>query len=152
MRATITTNEEPMLLTIKGKWLEAIVHMTKFRFLALPHLKQVQFLISIRIHNKFHWSPTFTLIGFHKDNEQFLSKMESSLRGGDLVIIFEPIVSKYDVQCSVKHKIDFDWNGFFKKTFQHFKITNIFLCDPYKQLFYHIFCWTTIIFFPIFFL
>jgi hypothetical protein len=34
--------------------------------------------------------------------------MESSLCGGDLVIIFEPIVSKYDVQRSVKHKIDFD--------------------------------------------
>jgi hypothetical protein len=54
MCATIITNEEPMLLTIKGKWLEAIVHMTKFVFLALPHLKQVQLLISIRIHNKFH--------------------------------------------------------------------------------------------------
>jgi hypothetical protein len=34
--------------------------------------------------------------------------MESSLHGGDLVIIFEPIVSKDDVQHSVKHKIDFD--------------------------------------------
>jgi len=47
LRATITTNKEPMLLTIKGKWLEAIVHMTKFRFLALPHSKQVQLFISI---------------------------------------------------------------------------------------------------------
>jgi hypothetical protein len=34
--------------------------------------------------------------------------MESSLCGGDLVTIFEPIVSKDDVQCSVKHKLDFD--------------------------------------------
>jgi BarA-like signal transduction histidine kinase len=52
--ATIITNKEPMLLTIKGKWLEAIVHMTKLLFLALPQSKQIQLLISIRIHNKFH--------------------------------------------------------------------------------------------------
>ncbi len=25
-----------------------------------------------------------------------------------LVIIFEPIISKDDVQCNVKHKLDFD--------------------------------------------
>jgi hypothetical protein len=42
-----------MLLIIEGKWLEAIVHMTKFEFLDLPHPKQVQFLISICIHGKF---------------------------------------------------------------------------------------------------
>jgi hypothetical protein len=34
--------------------------------------------------------------------------MESSLCGGDLVIIFYSIVSKDDVQCSVQHKLDFD--------------------------------------------
>jgi hypothetical protein len=34
--------------------------------------------------------------------------MEFNLCGGDLVIIFEPIVSKDYVQCSVKHKLDFD--------------------------------------------
>jgi hypothetical protein len=38
----------------------------------------------------------------------FLPKMESSLCDGDLVTIFEPIVSKDDVQCIVKHKLDFD--------------------------------------------
>jgi hypothetical protein len=84
------------------------VHMTKFVVLALPQSKQIQLLISIQIHNKFHWSPTFALIGFHKDNEHFLPKMESSLCGRNLVIIFEPIVSKDDVQCSAQHKLDFD--------------------------------------------
>ncbi len=31
----ITTNDEPMLLTIDNKWLEAIIHMIEFEFLDL---------------------------------------------------------------------------------------------------------------------
>jgi hypothetical protein len=42
-----------VLLTIEGKWLEAIVHMKEFEFLDLSHPKQVQLLISINIHGKF---------------------------------------------------------------------------------------------------
>jgi hypothetical protein len=49
---SIATNDEPMLLTIKGKWLEIIVHMTEFEFLDLLHQKQVQFLILICIHER----------------------------------------------------------------------------------------------------
>jgi len=33
LRGSIATNDEPMLLVIKGKWLETIVHMTKSEFL-----------------------------------------------------------------------------------------------------------------------
>jgi hypothetical protein len=37
IRGSITTNDEHVLLTIEGKWLEGIVHMTEFKFLDLPH-------------------------------------------------------------------------------------------------------------------
>jgi hypothetical protein len=50
-----------VLLTIKGKWLKAIVHVIEFEFLDLPCPKQVQFLISIHIHGKNHLSTTFAL-------------------------------------------------------------------------------------------
>jgi hypothetical protein len=51
---SITTNDELMLLTIEGKWFEAIVHMmTKSKFLYLFHPKQVQLFISIDIHGKY---------------------------------------------------------------------------------------------------
>jgi hypothetical protein len=57
-----------MLLTIyKCKWLEAIMHMTKSKFLDLPRPKQVQLLISIHIHGKFHLSTTFALVGFQEN-------------------------------------------------------------------------------------
>ncbi len=49
---SIATNDELVLLTIEGKWLEAIVAMRKFEFLDLFRPKQVQFFISIRIHGK----------------------------------------------------------------------------------------------------
>ncbi len=60
-------NDEHVLLTIEGKWLEAIVHMTKFEFLDLPRLKQVQLLISIHIHGKFRLSTTYALVGFQEN-------------------------------------------------------------------------------------
>jgi len=62
----ITTNDELALLTIKGKWLEAIVHMTEFEFLDLPHPKQVQHLNSIRIYGKIWLLTTFALINFQE--------------------------------------------------------------------------------------
>ncbi len=61
---SVATNDEPMLLTIEGKWLEAIVHMMESEFLDLLHAKQVQLFISIHIHGKFQLSPTFALVGF----------------------------------------------------------------------------------------
>jgi len=64
----ITTNDEHVLLTIKGKWLEAIVHMTKSEFLDLPHPKQVQLLISIWIHGKFRLVTKFAFIPKSKWN------------------------------------------------------------------------------------
>jgi hypothetical protein len=50
---SITTNDEPMLLTIEGKWLEVIAHMIEFEFLDLPCPKQIQLFILIHIHGKF---------------------------------------------------------------------------------------------------
>jgi hypothetical protein len=35
LHGSIATNDEPVLLIIEGKWLEAILHMTKFKFLDL---------------------------------------------------------------------------------------------------------------------
>ncbi len=49
---SITTNDELVLLTIKGKWLEVIMHVTKSEFLDFLHSKQVQLFISICIHGK----------------------------------------------------------------------------------------------------
>jgi hypothetical protein len=47
---SIATNDKHVLLIIKGKWLEAIVHMTISEFLDLPRPKQIQLLISIIYH------------------------------------------------------------------------------------------------------
>jgi hypothetical protein len=54
-------------LAIKGKWLEAIVHMTNFEFLNLVRPKQVQLLISIHVCGKFELLLTFAHIGLQKD-------------------------------------------------------------------------------------
>jgi hypothetical protein len=62
-----------MLLTIEGKWLEAIVHMTESKFLDLLCSKQVQLLISICIHGKFHLSTTFAFIGFQENMRNFIA-------------------------------------------------------------------------------
>jgi hypothetical protein len=63
---SIITNDEHMLLTIENKWLETIVHMTKFELLDLPYPKQVQLFISIHIHGKFCLSTTSALVSFQK--------------------------------------------------------------------------------------
>jgi hypothetical protein len=56
-----------MLWTIEGKWLETIMHMIEFEFLNLHYPKQIQFFISIWIHEFFLLLYTFTLICFQKD-------------------------------------------------------------------------------------
>jgi hypothetical protein len=66
---SIATNDELVLLTIEGKWLEIIVHMTEFEFVDLPCLKQIQLLISIRIHGKFCLLTTSTLVGIQKNTQ-----------------------------------------------------------------------------------
>jgi uncharacterized protein YlzI (FlbEa/FlbD family) len=53
-RGFIETIDKPMLLIIEGKWLQAIVHMTKSEILNLPPPKQIQLLVSIHIHGNFH--------------------------------------------------------------------------------------------------
>ncbi len=58
----ITINDELVLLTIEGKWFEAIMHMIESEFLDLPCLKQVQ--LFLHIHNKFQLLPTFAFVGF----------------------------------------------------------------------------------------
>jgi hypothetical protein len=67
VHGSIVTNNEHVLLIIEDKWLEVIVHMTKFKFLDLLHSKQVQLFISIHIHGKFHLLTTPVLVGFQKD-------------------------------------------------------------------------------------
>jgi hypothetical protein len=53
LHGSIATKDEPILLIIEGKWLEVIMHMSKFEFMDLPCPKQVQLLISIGIQGKF---------------------------------------------------------------------------------------------------
>jgi hypothetical protein len=65
-RGFITTTDEHVLFTIKGKWLETIVNMTKSEFLDLPHLKQLQLLISIRYMLSFACQPHLPLLAFKK--------------------------------------------------------------------------------------
>jgi hypothetical protein len=60
------------MLTIKGKWLETIVHMLESTFLNLPCPKQVEFFISIQIHGKY---------------TNFTPRGESSLHGEDLIVV-----------------------------------------------------------------
>jgi hypothetical protein len=50
LHGSIATNDELVLLTIEGKWLEVIVHMIESEFMDLLHPKQVQLLISIIHH------------------------------------------------------------------------------------------------------
>ncbi len=71
---SIATNDEPVLLTIEGKWLETIVHMTEFEFLDLLSLKQVQLLISICIHIKFCLSTNLPLLAFKKTSNNLSHK------------------------------------------------------------------------------
>jgi hypothetical protein len=67
LRGSTATNDDHVLLTIEGKWLEAIVHMTKSEFLNLLCPKQVQLLISIRIYGKFRLLTTSTFIDLKKN-------------------------------------------------------------------------------------
>ncbi len=76
-----------VLLTIKCKWLEAIVHVTQFEFLDLLHPKQVQLFISIRIHGKFHLSTTFALVGFQENIQQFIPQSETNLKDEVLLLL-----------------------------------------------------------------
>ncbi len=98
---SIVTNDGRILLTIKGKWLEAVVHMIEFEFLNLAHSKQVQLLISIRVCGKFQLLPTSTLIGFLKNIQKFILKAERNLSVEGLVA---PLVinSTNNVQHNVK--------------------------------------------------
>ncbi len=70
-----------MLLSIEGKWLKVIVHMTKSEILILLHLKQVQLLISIRIQGKFRLSTISTLVGFQKDIQQLYLTSKNLFKG-----------------------------------------------------------------------
>jgi hypothetical protein len=90
-----------VLLTIEGKWLETIVHMTSFEFLNLPCPKQVQLLISIHIHGEFCLLTTSTLVGFQKDIKQFIPQVETSLKG-ETSIVPSTIIVNENVQRSVK--------------------------------------------------
>ncbi len=61
------------------------MHMIKFEFLDLLHLKQIKFIISIHIHGKFHLSITFAFVGFQKDIHLFIPQIKIGLKGKALV-------------------------------------------------------------------
>jgi hypothetical protein len=86
---SITTNDELVLLTIEGKWLETIVHMIESKILDLPHLELVQFLISIHIHGNFQLLTTSTLVGFQKNIRQCIPQVEISLKAKGLITLFD---------------------------------------------------------------
>jgi hypothetical protein len=86
---SITTNDELVLLTIEGKWLETIVHMIESKILDLPHLELVQFLISIHIHGNFQLLTTSTLVGFQKNIRQCIPQVEISLKAKGLITFFD---------------------------------------------------------------
>jgi hypothetical protein len=74
LHASIATNNELMLLTIDGKWLKAIVHMTRMHSLIF-FFQKVQFLITNYIHNKFQFSLTSFFVGYQENIQQFIPKV-----------------------------------------------------------------------------
>jgi hypothetical protein len=60
--------------------------MTRFKFLNLTCLKQVQLFISICICGKFQLLFTCALVGFQEDIQQFISKVEKNLNVEGLVV------------------------------------------------------------------
>ncbi len=102
---SIATNDEPMLLTIEGKWFETIMHiMTKFRFLYVFHPKQVQLFISVDIHDKYWLSLTFALIGFQEGIRQCIPQVKTNLKDKGLVAPLAIIMSN----VTWNTKLDFD--------------------------------------------
>jgi hypothetical protein len=91
------------LLTIEGKWVEVIMHMTKFAFLNLICLKQVQIFISFVVNH--NCCPH--LVGIKENIQQFISQVEVSLHGEILVAILA-IVPNDDAHYNMKCKLDFD--------------------------------------------
>jgi hypothetical protein len=95
-----------MLLTIEGKWLEAIMHVIESEFLDLPSPKQVQLFISIHIYGKSCLLITSTLVGFQKDIQQFIPQMKIGLKGKTFIAPLT-IIPNDNVRCNVKCKFDF---------------------------------------------
>jgi hypothetical protein len=92
-----------VLLTIKNKWLEAIVHMIKFEFLDLSCPSSI---LSIHIYGKFRLSTTFSLLGFQENIQNFIPQAETSLKG-EAFVVPPTIIPNDNVQWSVKCKFDF---------------------------------------------
>jgi len=66
LHTSIVTTEDPIIFTIKGKWLEVMVHMLETNFLILPCPKQIQLLIKTKLWGKFLFSLTFQLVSFEE--------------------------------------------------------------------------------------
>jgi hypothetical protein len=47
------------------------------------------------------------LVGFQKNNQQFIPQMETNLKGEGLVVPLA-IIHNDNVQCTMRHKLDFD--------------------------------------------
>jgi hypothetical protein len=89
--------------------------MTKSEFLDLPCPKQVQLLISIRIHGKFRLLTTSTLIGFQEDIQQFIPQGKTGLKGKAFAAL-STINPNDNVQQNVKCKLDlFESKSIFKQ-------------------------------------
>jgi hypothetical protein len=79
LQGSTLTNDGPILLTIKGKWFEAIVHMTKFEFLNLVRPKQVQFLVPIMFVVNFNCCSLLPLLD-SKNTYKNLSQKKKQIR------------------------------------------------------------------------
>jgi hypothetical protein len=71
---SIVTNDELVLLIIKGKWLEALVHMIEYEFLNLLLLKQVQLLIQFSFMVNFACQPHLLLLAFKSTSNNLSHK------------------------------------------------------------------------------
>jgi hypothetical protein len=81
--------------------------MIEFEFLILVCPKQVQFLVSICVCDKFQLSSTSVVIGFQENIQQFIPKVERNLSVEGMVAPFT-INFNDDAQHNVKHKFHFD--------------------------------------------
>ncbi len=68
--ASIATTEDPIILTIEGKWIKGVVHMLETNFLILPHPKEVQLFIKKKLLGKLLLSLIFQLMGFEEHIEE----------------------------------------------------------------------------------
>jgi hypothetical protein len=111
--AFIATNNEHVLLTIEGKWMEAIVHMTNSKLFICLHLKEVQILNKIYICGKFWLTHSYWFLKMHSRINYYntIHLGWHKFAYGPLVVVYDSIhIRKLhnDVEQNVKCSIDFE--------------------------------------------